>query len=76
MKDLSLDEELAFLKQEVERLKNSETAQKIEEFLDGDMNEKLQESVETIKEDYKNSSIISIIALFLLGALFGRLLSR
>ena len=76
MKNLSLDEELTFLKQEVDRLKNSEAAAKVGEFLDGEINEKIQEGVETIKEDYKNSSLLSIIVLFLLGALFGRLFSR
>lgn len=76
MQKISLTEELESLKAEVARLKESDAAHKIEEFIDGDINETLQEGVETIKEDYKNASWISIIALFLLGALFGRLFSR
>ena len=76
MKSISLDEEFAALKLEVERLKESDAAKKVEELLDSELGEKLQEGVEQIKTDYKNSSIVSIIALFLLGALFGRLFSK
>ena len=76
MKNISLDEEFTALKAEVARLKESDAAKRVEELLDGELGEKVQEGVEQIKEDYKNSSIVSIIALFLLGMLFGRLLSK
>ncbi len=88
MAKMSMEEEIRYLREEVERLKK-EDAQKsqpeleedetLDALVDGvhkiedELNDKMHEITERIKEDYENMSPVTAVAIFALGALFGRI---
>ena len=88
MAKMSMAEEIKFLREEVERLKKEDvvkTSEEVEEdaaldaLVDGvhDMEAELEEKahvlVERMKEDYENMSPVTAVAIFAVGALFGRI---
>ena len=79
MASMTLEEELAMLKKEVEALKKQNEAQvSYEEDVDGesiDFQGEFQELIEKVKLDYENLSPITAVGIFALGALFGRSIS-
>ncbi len=88
MANMSMADEITALKEELARLKRSET-QKLEEAheeervldslvegafsLEEDLESKAHELVEQMKLDYDNMSPATAVAIFSAGALFGRL---
>ncbi len=88
MANMSMTDEITALKEELARLKHSET-QKLEEaheedmvldsLVDGafsleeDLESKAHDLVEQMKLDYDNMSPATAVAIFSAGALFGRL---
>jgi len=90
MAKMSMEEEIRFLREEVERLKKEDVKREAqsEEFeedetldalvdgvhkIEDELNEKMHEITERIKEDYENMSPVTAVAIFALGALFGRI---
>ena len=88
MAKMSMAEEIKYLREEVERLKKEDmqsTPEEIEEdaALDGlvegvhemevEIEERAHELVERMKEDYENMSPVTAVAIFAVGALFGRI---
>jgi len=88
MAALSMEDEIKALKEELARLKQEDTLNNKEEFeedmsldslvdgayaLEGDLELKAHEIAERMKEDYENMSPITAVAIFAVGALFGRL---
>jgi hypothetical protein len=88
MAKMSMEEEIRYLREEVERLKKEESKnsqQELEEdetldaLVDGvhkiedELNDKMHEITERIKEDYENMSPVTAVAIFAAGALFGRI---
>ena len=88
MAKMSMQEELKLLREEVARLKQTDT-QKPEEALEadtaldalvegayeleGELESQAQELLERMKLDYENMSPATAVAIFSAGALFGRL---
>ncbi len=81
MAKMSMAEEIKFLREEVERLKKEDIQSSPEEseedvsldaLVDGvhDMEAELEERM---KEDYENMSPVTAVAIFAVGALFGRI---
>ncbi|WP_345978035.1 hypothetical protein [Sulfurimonas sp. HSL3-7] len=88
MAKMSMEEEIKYLREEVERLKKEDAQnnqQELEEdetldaLVDGvhkiedELNDKMHEITERIKEDYENMSPVTAVAIFAAGALFGRI---
>ena len=88
MAKMSMEEEIRYLREEVERLKKEDAKnnpQELEEdetldaLVDGvhkiedELNDKMHEITERIKEDYENMSPVTAVAIFAVGALFGRI---
>lgn len=88
MAALSMEEEIALLKEELARLKEakvqqSSVDQEVDETLDalvegvadleGNIEEQAQEILARMKDDYENMSPVTAVAIFAAGALFGRL---
>ncbi len=88
MAKMSMAEEIKFLREEVERLKKEDIQNSPEEseedvsldaLVDGvhdmeaELEEKAHELVERMKEDYENMSPVTAVAIFAVGALFGRI---
>jgi len=88
MAALSMEEEIALLKEELARLKEakvqeSSADQEVDETLDalvegvadleGNIEEQAQEILARMKDDYENMSPVTAVAIFAAGALFGRL---
>ncbi|MDF1683633.1 MAG: hypothetical protein P1U36_03150 [Legionellaceae bacterium] len=88
MKKSALEQEIAALRQEVERLRDNkphpETKTEAKPqpkhqhtvTLDKDAKEALTEFLVQAKKDYENLSPATTLCLFALGALFGRVLAR
>ena len=88
MAKMSIEEEIKFLREEVERLKKEDAKNSIEEFeedetldslvdgvhkIEDELNDKFHAIAERIKDDYENMSPITAVAIFAAGALFGRI---
>ncbi len=88
MPKMSMEEEIASLREEVERLKKEDessvqVAEQEEVGLDtlvegvqnleGDVELKAEELLARIKDDYENMSPLTAVAIFAAGALFGRI---
>jgi ElaB/YqjD/DUF883 family membrane-anchored ribosome-binding protein len=88
MAKMSIEEEIKFLREEVERLKKEDAKNRIEEFeedetldslvdgvhkIEDELNDKFHAIAERIKDDYENMSPITAVAIFAVGALFGRI---
>ncbi len=88
MPKMSMEEEIASLREEVERLKKEDEASvqvaEQEEVsldalvegvqnLEGDVELKAEELLARIKDDYENMSPLTAVAIFAAGALFGRI---
>ena len=88
MAKMSMAEEIKFLREEVERLKKEDvqsTPEEIEEDIaldalvegvhniEGELEEKVHEIVDRMKDDYENMSPVTAVAIFAAGALFGRI---
>jgi ElaB/YqjD/DUF883 family membrane-anchored ribosome-binding protein len=88
MAKMSIEEEIKFLREEVERLKKEDAKNSIEEFeedetldslvdgvhkIEDELNDKFHAITERIKDDYENMSPITAVAIFAVGALFGRI---
>lgn len=87
---MSMEEEIKFLREEVERLKKEEALNEVEsdEFeedialdalvdgvhkIEDEFGDKVHEITERMKEDYENMSPVTAVAIFAVGALFGRI---
>lgn len=88
MAKMNMAEEIKFLREEVERLKKEDIesiAEEVEEdvaldalveglhSMEGEVEEKVHALVERIKDDYENMSPVTAVAIFAVGALFGRI---
>lgn len=88
MAKMSMEEEIRYLREEVERLKKEdaqhspkelEEDETLDALVDGvhkiedELNDKMHEITERIKEDYENMSPVTAVAIFAAGALFGRI---
>ena len=88
MAKMSMAEEIKFLREEVERLKKEDTQSAPEEVeedasldalvdgvhnIEGEIEEKVHELVDRMKDDYENMSPVTAVAIFAVGALFGRI---
>lgn len=88
MANMSLEEEIKFLREEVERLKKEDAKNNVKEFeedetldslvdgvhkIEDELNDKFHAIAERIKDDYENMSPITAVAIFAAGALFGRI---
>lgn len=88
MAKMSMAEEIKFLREEVERLKKEDTQSIPEEIeedaaldalvegvhnMEGELEEKIHEIVDRMKDDYENMSPVTAVAIFAAGALFGRI---
>ncbi|MGB5966343.1 MAG: hypothetical protein WBF77_06345 [Sulfurimonadaceae bacterium] len=88
MAKMSMAEEIKFLREEVERLKKEDvesTSEEIEEDvaldalvegvqnMESELEDKVHELVERMKDDYENMSPVTAVAIFAVGALFGRI---
>ena len=88
MAKMSMAEEIEFLREEVDRLKKEDIANNTDEVevdaaldalvdgvhdMEGELEEKAHELVERMKEDYENMSPVTAVAIFAVGALFGRI---
>jgi len=88
MAKMSMEEEIASLREEVARLKKEDeaSAQVAEQeevtldalvegvqSLEGDVELKAEELLARMKEDYENMSPVTAVAIFAAGALFGRI---
>ena len=88
MKKSALEQEIAALRQEVERLRENKSQPETKTeakppptephsvTLDKDAKEALTEFLAQAKKDYENLSPATALCLFALGALFGRVLAR
>lgn len=85
---MSIEEEIKFLREEVERLKKEDIKNSTEEFeedetldslvdgvhkIEDELNDKFHAIADRIKEDYDNMSPVTAVAIFAAGALFGRI---
>ncbi len=88
MAKMSMAEEIKFLREEVERLKKEDTQSIPEEIeedaaldalvegvhnMEGELEEKVHEIIDRMKDDYENMSPVTAVAIFAAGALFGRI---
>lgn len=88
MAKMSMAEEIKFLREEVERLKKEDAQNSPEEIeedialdalvegvhnIEGELEEKVHELADRMKEDYENMSPVTAVAIFAAGALFGRI---
>lgn len=88
MAKMSMAEEIRFLREEVERLKKEDAQSVPEEVeedaalnalvdgvhnMEGEIEEKVHELVERMKDDYENMSPVTAVAIFAVGALFSRI---
>ena len=88
MATLSMEEEIALLKEELARLKEDKVRQSAEEQeidstldtlvesvtdFDDEIQGQAQEILERMKDDYESMSPVTAVAIFAVGALFGRL---
>ncbi len=88
MAKMSMEEEIRFLREEVERLKKEDAQNSTKELeedetldalvdgvhkIEDELNDKMHEITERIKEDYENMSPVTAVAIFAAGALFGRI---
>ena len=88
MAKMSMAEEIKYLREEVERLKKEDVVNSPEEIegdealdalvegvhnMEGEIEEKVHELVERMKDDYENMSPVTAVAIFAVGALFGRI---
>jgi len=88
MAKMSMAEEIKFLREEVDRLKKEDINNSPEEIeedealdalvegvhsMEGEIEEKVHELVERMKDDYENMSPVTAVAIFAVGALFGRI---
>ncbi len=88
MAKMSMAEEIKYLREEVERLKKEDVESNSEEVeedaaldalvegvhnIEGEVEEKVHELVDRMKEDYENMSPVTAVAIFAVGALFGRI---
>ena len=88
MPKMSMEEEIASLREEVERLKKEDEASVqvagqeevsldalVEgvQNLEGDVELKAEELLARIKDDYENMSPLTAVAIFAAGTLFGRI---
>ncbi|MCJ7765062.1 MAG: hypothetical protein MUP09_03895 [Thiovulaceae bacterium] len=88
MANMSLEEEIKFLREEVERLKKEDAKNSREEFeedetldslvegahkIEDELNDKFHAIADRLKEDYENMSPVTAVAIFAVGALFGRI---
>jgi predicted transcriptional regulator len=88
MAKMSMAEEIKYLREEVERLKKEDVESSSEEIeedaaldalvegvhnIEGEVEEKVHELVDRMKEDYENMSPVTAVAIFAVGALFGRI---
>ena len=88
MAKMSMAEEKKFLREEVERLKKEDAQSAPEEVeedaaldalvdgvhnMEGEIEEKVHELVDRMKDDYENMSPVTAVAIFAVGALFGRI---
>lgn len=88
MAKMSMAEEIKFLREEVERLKKEDTQSIPEEIeedaaldalvegvhnMEGELEEKVHEIIDRMKDDYENMSPVTAVAIFAVGALFGRI---
>jgi len=88
MAKMSMAEEIKFLREEVDRLKKEDIADTPAEVevdtaldalvegvhdMEGELEEKAHELVERMKDDYENMSPVTAVAIFAVGALFGRI---
>lgn len=91
MAKMSMAEEIKYLREEVERLKQEDVVNSPEEIegdealdalvegvhnMEGEIEEKVHELVERMKDDYENMSPVTAVAIFAVGALFGRIFSK
>ncbi|MDF1827118.1 MAG: hypothetical protein P1U39_02445 [Legionellaceae bacterium] len=88
MKKSALEHEVEALRQEVKRLQAAKSqheplpdakphpTEKLALHLDQDAKKALTDFLEQAKKDYENLSPATALALFALGALFGRVLTR
>ena len=91
MAKMSMVEEIKYLREEVERLKQEDVVNSPEEIegdealdalvdgvhnMEGEIEEKVHELVERMKDDYENMSPVTAVAIFAAGALFGRIFSK
>lgn len=88
MAKMSMAEEIKYLRAEVERLKKEDVDNTVEEIeedaaldalvegvhnMEGELEDKVHELVERMKDDYENMSPVTAVAIFAVGALFGRI---
>ncbi len=88
MAKMSMAEEIKFLREEVERLKKEDAQSAPEEIeedaaldalvegvheMEDELEDKVHELVERMKDDYENMSPVTAVAIFAVGALFGRI---
>lgn len=88
MAKMSMAEEIRFLREEVERLKKEDIENRAEEVeedatldalvegvhnIEGEIEDKVHELVERMKDDYENMSPVTAVAIFAAGAIFGRI---
>ncbi len=88
MAKMSMAEEIKFLREEVERLKKEDVQSAPEEIeedaaldalvegvhnMEGELEEKVHEIIDRMKDDYENMSPVTAVAIFAVGALFGRI---
>ncbi len=81
-------EEIKFLREEVERLKKEDVQRQADEVeedttldalvdsihdIEGELEDKVNALIERMKDDYENMSPVTAVAIFAVGALFGRL---
>ncbi len=88
MAKMSMAEEIKYLREELERLKKDERQNDIDEIeedstldalvdgihdIEGELEQKVNALVERMKDDYENMSPVTAVAIFAVGALFGRI---
>lgn len=85
---MSMAEEIKYLRAEVERLKKEDMENMVEEIeedtsldalvdsvhnMEGELEDKVHELVERMRDDYENMSPVTAVVIFAAGALFGRI---
>lgn len=88
MAKMTMAEEIKYLREEVERLKKEDVQSRVDEVeedttldalvdgihdIEGELEHKVNALVERMKDDYENMSPVTAVAIFAVGALFGRL---
>lgn len=88
MAKMTMAEEIKFLREEVERLKKEDVQRQADEVeedttldalvdsihdIEGELEDKVNALIERMKDDYENMSPVTAVAIFAVGALFGRL---